>query len=246
MSAEMLYWWCITTQIPRGRGRGGDGCWGTPDFKWRRWLKDFWGFEIFDSAIFWGQKIWVAWLKEGFFGYWKLSEDFFVLQWNLNIIKCQRTGKICSLQWGFVILRYFSICFTITGVKKIVCYTEDFVIIIEVRYIKISRFHCISFYYFWKFISLGNSAWDFLGVNWSRDVLGFGSLPSFNHPGHLKSVVPPPPNLVVLLIGCATWEICFNQSRSTTQIWVVMRYQYGISALFSQTSICGETSGGVA
>ena len=111
---------------------------------------------------------------------------------------------------------------------------------IEVHYIEISRFHCIWFNYFWKFLSLGNSAWDFLGVNWSRDVLGFGSLPPFNHPRHLKSVVPPPPNWVVLLIGCAAWEICFNQSRSTTQIWVVMRYQYGISALFSQTSICGE------
>ena len=111
---------------------------------------------------------------------------------------------------------------------------------IEVRYIEILRFHCISFNYFWKFLSLGNSAWDFLGVNWSRDVLGFGSLPPFNHPRHLKSVVPPPPNWVWLPIGCVAWEICFNQSRSTTQIWVVMRYQYGISVLFSQTSICGE------
>ena len=34
--------------------------------------------------------------------------------------------------------------------------------------------------------------------------------------------------------------------RSTTQIWVVTRYQYGISALASQTSIRGETVGGVA
>ena len=34
--------------------------------------------------------------------------------------------------------------------------------------------------------------------------------------------------------------------RSTTQIWVVMRHQYGISALVSQTSIREETSGGVA
>ena len=35
-------------------------------------------------------------------------------------------------------------------------------------------------------------------------------------------------------------------SRSTSQIWVVMRHQYGISALVSQTSIRGETIGGVA
>jgi len=34
--------------------------------------------------------------------------------------------------------------------------------------------------------------------------------------------------------------------RSTTQIWVVKRHQYGISALVSQTSFRGETSGDVA
>ena len=32
---------------------------------------------------------------------------------------------------------------------------------------------------------------------------------------------------------------------STTQIWVVMRHQYGISVLVSQTSFGGETSGNV-
>ena len=34
--------------------------------------------------------------------------------------------------------------------------------------------------------------------------------------------------------------------RSTTQIWVVTRNQYGISALVPQTSFGGETSGSVA
>ena len=34
--------------------------------------------------------------------------------------------------------------------------------------------------------------------------------------------------------------------RSTTQIWVVKRHQYGISALVSQTSFREETSGSVA
>ena len=34
--------------------------------------------------------------------------------------------------------------------------------------------------------------------------------------------------------------------RSTTQILVVTRYQYGISALVSQTPFSGETSGSVA
>ena len=32
---------------------------------------------------------------------------------------------------------------------------------------------------------------------------------------------------------------------STTQIWVVMSQQYGLSVLVSQTSFCGETSGGI-
>ena len=34
--------------------------------------------------------------------------------------------------------------------------------------------------------------------------------------------------------------------RSTTQIWVVTRHQYGISALVPQTSFCWETSSGIA
>ena len=34
--------------------------------------------------------------------------------------------------------------------------------------------------------------------------------------------------------------------RRTTQTWVVMCYQYGISALISQTSFAGETSGSIA
>ena len=50
----------------------------------------------------------------------------------------------------------------------------------------------------------------------------------------------------MLLIGRATWEICFSPIRSTTQIWVVTRHLYGISALVSQKSFRGETSGGVA
>ena len=34
--------------------------------------------------------------------------------------------------------------------------------------------------------------------------------------------------------------------RGTTQIWVVTRHQYGTSALVSQTSFGGKTSGSVA
>ena len=42
-------------------------------------------------------------------------------------------------------------------------------------------------------------------------------------------------------ISHAVWSI-----RSTTQIWVVMRHRYGISALVSQTSFCGLCSGNIA
>ena len=36
---------------------GGGGTW---DFMWRGWSKDFFGFEIFDSRIFLGRKIWLG------------------------------------------------------------------------------------------------------------------------------------------------------------------------------------------
>ena len=49
---------------------------------------------------------------------------------------------------------------------------------------------------------------------------------------------------VLLLIGCATCEICFNQSRALPH-WVVTHHQYGISALVSQTSFHRETVGGI-
>ena len=38
----------------------------------------------------------------------------------------------------------------------------------------------------------------------------------------------------------------FNQSKLLTQIWEVACHQYGVSALVSQTSFGGETSGSVA
>ena len=38
-------------------------------------------------------------------------------------------------------MRFFFIYFTITGVKKIFCYTKDFVIIIEVHYIEVPLYH---------------------------------------------------------------------------------------------------------
>ena len=45
--------------------------------------------------------------------------------------------------------------------------------------------------------------------------------------------------------SCCVWNL-LQPIRSTTQIWVVRRHQYGISALVSQMSFRGETVGGVA
>ena len=58
-----------------------------------------------------------------------------MIHWNLDIKYDQGTGKICSLQLGFVISKFFFIFFTLTSAKKIVRYAEDFVI---------SRFHCMT------------------------------------------------------------------------------------------------------
>ena len=44
------------------------------------------------------------------------------------MMKGQGTDKIGSLERGFVISRFFFIYFAVTGVKKIVRHTEDFVI----------------------------------------------------------------------------------------------------------------------
>ena len=51
-------------------------------------------------------------------------------------------------------------------------------------------------------------------------------------------------------LGSASdWSCCMGNLiqtiRGTTQIWVVTRHQYGISALVSQTSFGGETSGSI-
>ena len=49
-------WWAPDTYPISGHSPGG----GTWDFKWRGWSKDFFGFEIFDSRIFLGGKIWLG------------------------------------------------------------------------------------------------------------------------------------------------------------------------------------------
>ena len=51
---------------------------------------------------------------------------------------------------------------------------------------------------------------------------------------------------VVLLIGWIKFSHAARPILSTTQLWVVTRLRYGISALVSQTSFGGETNGGFA
>ena len=41
------------------------------------------------------------------------------VQWNLDLTKCQGTGEIGSLYQGFVISRFFSIHYTITGLHSL-------------------------------------------------------------------------------------------------------------------------------
>ena len=54
--------------FPRRPSESGAPERGTPDFKWRGWSRDFWGFEISDSRMLLGSKdwqvyFWVAWFK---------------------------------------------------------------------------------------------------------------------------------------------------------------------------------------
>ena len=51
---------------------------------------------------------------------------------------------------------------------------------------------------------------------------------------------------IVLLIGWSQFPTRHDQSEALPRSWVVTCHQYGISALVSQTSFAGETSGSVA
>ena len=66
--------------------------------------------------------------------------------------------------------------------------------------------------------------------------------PTFSMPPHMTCHYPD--------LGSASYclkqiSLAARPIRSTTQIWVVTRHQYGISALVPQTSFRRETSGGV-
>ena len=50
-------------------------------------------------------------------------------------MKGQGTDKICSLYRGFVILRFFSVYFAVTGARNIISYTDNFINVINVYYI---------------------------------------------------------------------------------------------------------------
>ena len=74
-------------------------------------------------------------------------------QRNLDITKGQGTGQICSLKWGSVVSRFFFICNTITGVKKLIlCRGLHYP---EVHYIEVPLFLLYGkggvrgFFFFW-------------------------------------------------------------------------------------------------
>ena len=60
---------------------------------------------------------------------------------------------------------------------------------------------------------------------------------------HTGDVSPPRSAKCFLVVEANS--LARRPVRSTTEIWVVTRHQYGISALVPQTSFRGETSGGV-
>ena len=64
------------------------------------------------------------------------------IHWNLDITKCQGTGKICWLQRVFVISRYYSIYFSITRGKNRSLYRG--LRYIKVRYIEVPLYFLVS------------------------------------------------------------------------------------------------------
>ena len=110
-------------------------------------IRFFRGFEIFDSGIFWGRKIWQEFFCVGRFK-WRFFED---IQNNLII----PAAYVAVLREN----------------------VKPNLLVFRVRFLN---------------LTLGNSARDFLGVNfWSRVFWGFWFLPPFEHLRHLKSGVPP-------------------------------------------------------
>ena len=92
----------LSRQRPRG---------GTPDFKWRGWSKDFFGFEIFDSGIFLGMKIWqvffwMAWFKYGFFWVFKMVLRFMVVpMYPGRVVPQIKYNQTCSCPGSLVLFR---------------------------------------------------------------------------------------------------------------------------------------------
>ena len=135
---------------------------GTRNFKWRGQSKDFFGFEIFDSGIFLGTKIWLGKLD--------LSRDF------LGVLKRIRWGKgyiqmvwwINKHEWSISNVFLCAIALPLSGTFK---------------------GHKISMGFFFLLIFRPGIFWGFAGS--PRDSFGSWLLAPFDHPHHLKSRVPP-------------------------------------------------------
>ena len=150
---------------PVGGRWGGGGCWdGTPDLKWRGWSKDFSGFEIFDSGIFWGRKIWQV-----FFWWLDLRGDFLGIQHNLKIGGSTRISRPLS------------------SANKVRPNFFNFMWIFKAR-----KFGMVFFGgYFLVHLGFVGSPRGFLGI-WQEPIGSwFIFLPPFDHPRLEKSGVPP-------------------------------------------------------
>ena len=105
----------------------------------------------------------------------------------------------------------------------------------------------ISFYAFWKFLRLGNSAWDFSGVNfrsrnfggfWEscREFFGFWFLAPFDHPRHLKSGVPPSPwgSLIYLFPARLTARSLLREEYHSTNLSISKNNLFRAPWIFEQ------------
>ena len=104
-----------------------------PDFKWRGWWKDF--FFAFKFAI--PGFFWIGRFSKYFFGWLDLRMDFL--------------GVFRTI-WRFIVgLAYDNFRWCDKEAKT------------NIQFLVVSFIHVIPFHAFWKFLRLGNLAWDFLG-----------------------------------------------------------------------------------
>ena len=93
---------------------------GTPDFKQTGMIEGFFGFEIFDSRIFLGRKIWQVF----FGGYLDLSRDFLVVFKTIGRFVVEPPYPSRRLQ-----MKYNQTCF---AVVLCICFRKPFIVVRKV------------------------------------------------------------------------------------------------------------------